>query len=50
MLPLRRVGMDTAQLTDEEVQYIDGRVVEAVRPLLVGRGYSLSLLCPMQGS
>jgi len=29
--------MDTAQLTDEEVQYIDGRVVEAVRPLLVGR-------------
>jgi uncharacterized linocin/CFP29 family protein len=37
MLPLRRVGMDTAQLTDEEIQYIDSRVVESVRPVLVGR-------------
>jgi len=37
MLPLRRVGMDTAQLTDEELLYIDSRVVEAVRPVLVGR-------------
>jgi uncharacterized linocin/CFP29 family protein len=37
MLPLRRVGMDTAQLTDEEVRYIDARVVDTVRPLLVGR-------------
>jgi uncharacterized linocin/CFP29 family protein len=37
MLPLRRVGMDTAALTDEEVRYIDERVISAVRPLLVGR-------------
>jgi uncharacterized linocin/CFP29 family protein len=29
--------MDTAQLTDEEVRYIDSRVVDAVRPVLVGR-------------
>lgn len=29
--------MDTAQLTDEELLYIDSRVVEAVRPVLVGR-------------
>src|SRR5512136_2032774 len=37
MQTLRTVGMDTAQLTDEELIYIDNRVVEAVRPLLVGR-------------
>jgi uncharacterized linocin/CFP29 family protein len=29
--------MDTAQLTDEELRYIDARVVETVRPLLIGR-------------
>ena len=29
--------MDTARLTDEELMYIDERVVETVRPLLVGR-------------
>ncbi len=37
MQTLRRVGMDTGRLTDEDVQYIDERVVETVRPLLVGR-------------
>ena len=37
MLPLRRVGMDTGRLTDEEAIYIDERVVETVRPLLVAR-------------
>jgi len=37
MQPLRRVGMDTAQLTDEERMYIDDRIVETVRPILVGR-------------
>lgn len=37
MQPLRRVGMDTARLTDEEIQYIDNRIVETVRPILVGR-------------
>ncbi len=37
MQTLRRVGMDTGRLTLEEVEYIDSRVVETVRPLLVGR-------------
>lgn len=37
MQTLKHVGMDTAQLTDEEQRYIDTRVVETVRPLLVGR-------------
>ena len=37
MLPLRRVGSDTAQLTDEELRYIQDRVVETVQPMLVGR-------------
>jgi uncharacterized linocin/CFP29 family protein len=37
MQSLRRVGMDTASLTDEEIRYIDERVVEAVRPIIVGR-------------
>lgn len=29
--------MDTAYLTDEELQYIDDRIVEATAPLLIGR-------------
>jgi uncharacterized linocin/CFP29 family protein len=37
MQPLRRVGMDTASLTDEELRYIDDRIVDSVRPLLVAR-------------
>ncbi len=37
MQTLSRVGMDTGRLTLEEVEYIDNRVVETVRPLLVGR-------------
>jgi len=37
MQTLRRVGMDTAQLTEEELRYIDTRIVEAVRPGLIGR-------------
>jgi len=34
---LRRVGIETGQLTDEELRYVDARVVETVTPLLVGR-------------
>jgi uncharacterized linocin/CFP29 family protein len=34
---LKKVGLETGQLTDEELRYIDERVVEAVRPALVGR-------------
>ncbi len=37
MRTLKRVGLETGQLTDEELRYIDERVVEAVRPALVGR-------------
>jgi uncharacterized linocin/CFP29 family protein len=37
MQTLRRVGMDTGRLTNEEILYIDDRVVETVKPLLVGR-------------
>jgi uncharacterized linocin/CFP29 family protein len=34
---MSRVGLNTAQLTDEERLYIDDRIVETVRPKLVGR-------------
>ena len=37
MQSLRRVGFDNAQLTDEEILYIENRVVEAVHPALIGR-------------
>jgi len=37
MKTMSRVGMDTAHLTDEERIYIDSRVVDTVRPVLVGR-------------
>lgn len=37
MQSLRRVGRDTGQLTDEELRYVEQRIVEAVRPQLVGR-------------
>lgn len=37
MQNLRNVGMDTGRLTNEEILYIDNRVVETVKPLLVGR-------------
>ncbi|MDH5482639.1 MAG: family 1 encapsulin nanocompartment shell protein [Candidatus Bathyarchaeota archaeon] len=37
MKTLRKVGLETGALTDEEIRYIDTRVVETVRPLLVGR-------------
>lgn len=38
MQTLRRVGMDVpGRLTSEEIIYIDTRVVETVKPLLIGR-------------
>jgi len=37
MKTLRRVGRETGELTDEELRYIDNRIVQAVRPTLVGR-------------
>jgi uncharacterized linocin/CFP29 family protein len=37
MRTIRKVGRETAELTDEELRYIDTRVVESVKPVLVGR-------------
>lgn len=37
MKTLRKVGIETGELTDEELRYIDNRIVQAVRPLLVAR-------------
>jgi len=37
MRGIRRVGTATAVLTDEEMNYIDEKVVETIRPLLIGR-------------
>jgi uncharacterized linocin/CFP29 family protein len=37
MQSLRKVGMDTGSLTDEELLLVDSKIVEAVRPQLVGR-------------
>ncbi len=37
MQQLRHVGKDTAELTDEEIMYIEDRIVEAVQPTLIGR-------------
>jgi len=34
---MSRVGMNTAQLTTEELTYVDQRIVETVRPKVVGR-------------
>jgi hypothetical protein len=50
MQSLRRVGMDTGQLTDEEVRYIDARVVETVRPMLIGRRLFPVFRLPTQDS
>lgn len=45
MRPLRQVGLAEAMLTDEEIQYIDKKIVETVRPILIGR--SLFPLAPL---
>lgn len=37
MRGLRQVGLATAMLTDEEIIYIDTKIVETVRPILIGR-------------
>lgn len=37
MRKLTRVGLATAMLTDEEINYIDTKIVETVRPILIGR-------------
>lgn len=37
MKTLRKVGLETGELTDEELRYIDERVVQTVDPILVGR-------------
>lgn len=45
MRSLRRVGLATATLTDEEIIYIDKKIVETVRPILIAR--SLFPVSPM---
>jgi len=37
MKTLRKVGLETGELTDEELRYIDERVVQTVDPVLVAR-------------
>jgi uncharacterized linocin/CFP29 family protein len=37
MQSLRRVGMDAARLTDEEILYIENKITEEVQPSLVAR-------------
>ncbi len=37
MQDLMHVGRDTGRITNEEILYIDNRIVETVKPLLVGR-------------
>jgi uncharacterized linocin/CFP29 family protein len=34
---LSQVGLETGQLTDEEIRYIDSAVIETVKPTLIGR-------------
>jgi len=49
MKTLKKVGLETGQLTDEELRYIDERVVEAVRPALVGRQIFSAFSLPHAG-
>ncbi len=37
MRKLRQVGLETGELTDEEMRYIDETIVQTVYPLLIGR-------------
>ena len=37
MQKLRRVGLETGELTDEETKYVDTEIVQTVYPLLIGR-------------
>lgn len=37
MRSLRSIGLATNMLTDEEINYIDTKIVETVRPILIGR-------------
>ena len=37
MRTMSKIGLETGQLTDEEIKYIDTAVVQTVEPLLIGR-------------
>lgn len=37
MQSMRRVGLATGQLTDDEVNYIETQIVKTIRPMLIGR-------------
>jgi len=49
MKTLRKVGLETGSLTDEEIRYIDTRVVEAARPALVARQVFSAFRLPHAG-
>ncbi|MDH5441471.1 MAG: family 1 encapsulin nanocompartment shell protein [Candidatus Bathyarchaeota archaeon] len=49
MRTLRKVGLETGSLTDEEIRYIDTRVVEAARPALVARQVFSAFRLPNAG-
>jgi len=49
MKTLKKIGLETGQLTDEELRLIDERVVEAVRPALVGRRLYPAFTLPHAG-
>ena len=49
MLPMSRVGLNTGRITDEETIYIDRKVVETARALVVGRKLFPTLVLPNAG-
>lgn len=46
---LSHVGLETGQLTDEEIRYIDSAVIETVKPVLIGRRLFTRELLPDAG-
>jgi uncharacterized linocin/CFP29 family protein len=49
LLPMSRVGLNTGRITDEEAVYIDSKVVETTRALVVGRKLFPTLVLPNAG-
>jgi uncharacterized linocin/CFP29 family protein len=49
MQRLSRVGIETGQLTDEEIRFIDERIIAAVRPKLIGRQLFTRVALPHVG-
>jgi uncharacterized linocin/CFP29 family protein len=49
MQKLRRVGLETGQLTDEEMRFIDGEIIEAAHPVLHAREIFETKVLPNAG-